>query len=201
MAQEKMYRNVNEYIALSESSPRVTKTLFISNVNLAWSHNHHGFYNTSKLGLSHILQTDINALSDGFLEIKKSDDGEDVLHLFLQIVPSTWYFFSYEHGRLMMFSSNSDFNNFVAENSTISNAGLGEYTTVVGDEFEVLKFVNDFRNKYYGINEAYNLEYPEKIHLEEDIYETIEDGTDYPERTEPVEDNTEELSEDEDDGF
>ncbi|MEP2508818.1 MAG: hypothetical protein ABJH72_05650, partial [Reichenbachiella sp.] len=139
-----------------------------------------------------------------FLEIKKSDEGEDVVHLFLQIAPSTWYFFSYEHGRLMMFSSNNDFNNFVAENSTISTAGLGEYGTVVGDEFEVLKFVNDFRNKYYGINEAYSLEYPEETHLEEDIYDTIEDGTDNSDEDAPVEEdyNTfEELDEDEDDGF
>ena len=77
------------------------------------------------------------------------------------------------------------------------------YTTVVGDEFEVLKFVNDFRNRYYGINEAYSLEYPEETHLEEDSYETIEEGTD-PLQDEPVEEdyNTfEELDEDEDDGF
>ncbi|WP_420580307.1 hypothetical protein [Reichenbachiella sp.] len=201
----KNYENnsMNEYMALVESSPKLTKTLFISNVNLSWSHRHRAFYNTSKLGLSHILQTDINALSDGFLEIKKSDDGDDIVHLFLQIAPSTWYFFSYEHGRLMMFSSNTDFNNFVSENSTVSSAGLGEYTTVVGDEFEVLKFVNDFRNRYYGINEAYSLEYPEETHLEEDSYETIEEGTD-PLQEEPVEEdyNTfEELDEDEDDGF
>lgn len=205
-AATKNYENnsMNEYTPLAGSSPKVTKTLFISNVNLNWSHKHRAFYNTSKLGLSHILQTDINALSDGFLEIKKSEDGEDIVHLFLQIAPSTWYFFSYEHGRLMMFSSNNDYNNFVSEHSDINNTGLGEYTTVVGDEFEVLKFVNDFRNRYYGINEAYNLEYPEETHLEEDIYQTIEDGSETTnEEADPVEEyNTfEELDEDEDDGF
>ncbi|SMD34488.1 hypothetical protein SAMN04488029_2036 [Reichenbachiella faecimaris] len=204
-AATKNYENnfMNEYMALAESSPSVTKTLFISNVDLAWSHRHRAFYNTSKLGLSHILQTDINALSDGFLEIKKSDDGDDIVHLFLQIAPSTWYFFSYEHSRLMMYSSNNDFNNFVTENSKIASTGLGEYTTVLGDEFEVLKFVNDFRNRYYGINEAYNLEYPEETHLEEDVYQTIDEGTDAPQEA-PVEEdyNTfEELDEDEDDGF
>ena len=67
-----------------------------------------------------------------------------------------------------------------------------------------MKFVNDFRNRYYGINEAYSLEYPEETHLEEDNFQTIEEGTDpleEPASEEELYNTFEELDEDEDDGF
>ncbi|MGL1888808.1 MAG: hypothetical protein OCD76_20015 [Reichenbachiella sp.] len=167
-----------DYEPLVESGDEMIKTLMISNVELSWSSDYNAWYNTSKIGLSNLGSTDINALSDGFMEIKRDEDGEEIVHMFFQIAPSTWYFFSYEHGRLMLYSSNPDFNNLVTEHSTVAKTGFGEYTTVLGDEFEVMKFVDGFRRKYYNIDDAYDLEFPDETHVEDDSenYDTIEDA-------------------------
>jgi hypothetical protein len=101
-----------------------------------------------------------------------------------------------------MYSSNNDFNDLVLERSTVSKTGFGDYTTVLGDEFEVLKFINDFRANYYGIKDEYNLEFPEETHLEEDNYDTIEDVDEEEDESNlsPVFE-TQEEEEEEDDGF
>ncbi|PIB37055.1 hypothetical protein BFP72_17420 [Reichenbachiella sp. 5M10] len=167
---------LGDYAPLYSASEELVQTMLISNVDLKWSHDYKAWYNTSKIGISNIKNIDVNAAADGFLEISKDEDGEEVLRLFFQLAPSTWYFFSYEGGRLLMFSSNEDFNNLVAENSNVSKVGFGSYTTVVGDEFEVTDYVNGFRRKYYNIDEDYNLELPDDAHVElqsEQEYDTI----------------------------
>lgn len=176
-AKEYENNSLSDYEPLVETSNDIISTLFFSNIDLEWSDEYMAWYNTSKIGLSHIQTTDINAESDGFMEIRKDEDGYDVVHLFFQLAPSTWYFFSYEHGRLLIYSSNPEFNNLITEHSTVEKTGFGEYTSVLGDEFEVIKFVDGFRRKYYNIDEPYNLEFPDETHLEddEDAYETIED--------------------------
>ncbi|RJE71628.1 hypothetical protein [Reichenbachiella sp. MSK19-1] len=175
----KEYENslLADYKPLYKLSEKLVKSILISNVDLTWSAEHRAWYNTSRIGISNFNHVDINAEAEGFLEIKKDDEGGDILHLFFQFAPSTWYFFSYQDGRLMMFSSNDGFNNLVAENSTVAKTGFGAYTTVVGDEFEVTGFINGFRGKYYDIHDDYNLEFPDDAHLEhqEDAYETIEE--------------------------
>lgn len=191
----KEYENesLKNYIPLYESGLQVEKNLVISNIDMRWSDTHKGWYNTSRIGFSNILKNDINALVDGFLEIKKSDTGGDIVNLFLQIAPSTWYYFGYVNKRLSIYSSNSDFNALVIEYSNIEKTGFGEYTTVIGDEVEVVKFINDFRFNYFGIAEEYQLEFPSDIMLESEggTFDTIVD--------EKEEENTE-LDE-EDDGF
>jgi hypothetical protein len=192
----KEYENgsLSDYIPMFATGAQLEKTIVISNVDLRWSPNQRSWYNTSKLGFSNILKNDINASIDGFIEIKKSDTGGDIIHLFLQVAPATWFYFGYNDGRLSMFSSNPDFNAMVTEHSNIGKTAFGEYTTVIGDEVEVVKFINDFRFNHYGIAEEYNLEFPSDNILDDnESFDTIEDGE---------EENVDtELEEDEDDGF
>lgn len=197
----KEYENkiLSEYSPLFETTPLLDKTMVLSNIDLTWSERNRAWYSNSRIGLSNIKDRDINALCDGFMEIKTTEDGDDVVHFFLQVAPSTWYFFSYEHGRLMIYSSNPEFNNLVAENSTVAKTGFGEYTTVIGDEFEVLDFIDDFRMRFFGITDDYNLEFPDDSHIivEDESYDTFEEEE---EEEEPVE-IVEPIGEDEDDGF
>lgn len=192
----KEYENgsLREYIPMYSVGPQLLKTFVISNVDLNWSDNHRAWYNTSRIGLSNIMSNDVNARMDGFIEIKKSDLGADIIHVFLQVAPTTWYYFGYDDKRLIMYSSNPDFNEAVSQHSNVAKAGFGEYSTSIGDDVEVTKFINEFREKYFGITEPYDLEFPEDTFLEDDeSFNTIEET--------PEDDGFEEDEEDEDDGF
>ncbi len=193
----KTYENesLGDYIPMYTTGAQLNKTIVISSVNLKWSKSQRSWYSTSKLGFSNILENDINASVDGFMEIKKSDTGGDIVNLFLQIAPATWYYFGLDKDRrLSIYSSNEEFNALVTDKSNIGKTEIGEFTTVIGDEVEVVEFINDFRYNHFGITEEYDLEFPTDITLEEDqSFETIEE--------EKEEDVDTELDEDEDDGF
>ena len=156
------------------------------------------WYSGTKIGLSHIMRSDVNALMSGFLEIKKNELGSDIVNLFLHVAETTWYHFSFDENRLFMYSSNVDFNDAVANSSNIGKAGFGQYVVALGEENETLKFINEYRKNYYDIDEEYDLEFPDDNTLEEeeDSFETLQTSEEKkPEPEEATED------EDEDDGF
>lgn len=167
-------KSERNYIPLMGISPAFDKTLVLSNVKLAYSKKDKAWYNTSRIGLSNLNKSDVNATVDGFLEIKKDQDGHDQVHLFLQIDAGSWYYFNFEDNRLLLYSSNSAFNDAVSANSNIAKAGFGQYTTVIGEQSETLRFINEFRKKYFGITEPYNLSSPDDIFLEDEKFDTIE---------------------------
>ena len=194
----KNYENatLNDYVPLISSSPELNKTLVLSNVDLDWSIKHKTWYNTSKIGVSNIQLNDVNAEVGGFIEIKKADDGSDIFHLFLQFAPTSWYYFGYHDNQLVLYSSNDEFNSLVTEHSTIGKAGFGSFTSVIGDEFEVLNFINEYRKNFFGITEPYSLEFPDETHVDEE--ETATEDINAVDDSFEEEDDEEE---DEDDGF
>ena len=195
----KNYENgsLRDYIPLLDASPLLIKTLVLSNVELKWNPNERAWYNSSRLGLSNIMNIDINASVTGFLEMKKNDTGGDVVNLFLQIAETTWYHFSLDDNRLFLYSSNSEFNDAVQENSTMARAGFGQFSVGLGEEVETMKFINEFRKNHYGKTEPYNLAFPEEdILQEDDSFDTIEKVKEVEEK-----DTSTEEVEEEDDGF
>lgn len=196
----KNYENslLSDYMPLVDASPALIKTLVLSNVDLKWNANERAWYNSSKFGLSHIMDTDINASMTGFLEMKKNDLGGDIVNLFLQVAETTWYHFSLDDNRLFLYSSNSEFNDAVVENSTMAKAGFGQFSVGLGEEVETMKFINEFRKNHYGKTEPYNLAFPEEdILQDDDSFDTIEKIEELEEETDT---STEEVEE-EDDGF
>ncbi|MEQ9301646.1 MAG: hypothetical protein RIF33_23910 [Cyclobacteriaceae bacterium] len=171
-------RSERDYVPFHNASQELDKTIVISNVDMAFSKDHNAWYNTSQIGLSNIYRNDINGMVDGFMEFKKDNDGGDVVNLFLQISPASWYYFNYEGGRLLMFSSNGEFNTVINERSDVAKAGFGKYTTVVGDQSETLSFINRFRQDYFGITEPYNLSSPDDIFLDDESFDTIDKDKD-----------------------
>lgn len=100
------------------------------------------------------------------------------MNLFLQAAPGTWYFFGYEDNHLAIYSSNSEFNTAIEENSNEDKARPGELILLAADETETLTFINNFREKYFGITEPYNLVSPTDVNLEEENFDTIEEEDD-----------------------
>jgi hypothetical protein len=176
----RFYENASlkEYTSLISASRFLDKPLVISGVKMNWSSEHKAWYNSTKLGISNIRRNDINAKLDGFIEIKKDDTGSDVVNIFIQAAPSVWYYFGYSAGQLIAYSSNPEFNEAVTGKSNINKAKPGELVMVVGGQNETLTFINEFREKYFGITEPYNLEFPDEINLENEEFKTIEEDDD-----------------------
>jgi hypothetical protein len=165
---------------LSTLAP-LAKPLVLSNVNLKWSDKRKAFYSEGNIGVSNILRNDINGGFEGFLEVKKTEDGGSIFNVFIKASPDSWYYFGFEGSRLLVHSSNNEFNSTIAKRTNAGKAKIGEVAFIPGSDEETLAFINRFRNDYYGIESPYSLS----------------GGTRAPKRTEtPVEEKKKE-----DDGF
>ena len=166
------------YKSLVSASKELEKSLVISGVKMKWNPEFKAWHNTTKIGLSHVGRTDINAKMDGFLEIRRDESNEDVMNLFIQASPETWYFISYNNHNLLMYSSNTLFNELVQSKSNAAKQKAGQLAFVVGDVNETLGFVNSFRKNYFGIDTPYNLSFPSDANLEDKKFDTIEEEDD-----------------------
>jgi hypothetical protein len=144
------------YVPLT-SIPQLLKSMAFSNVQLKWSQEKKAFYNEGKIGVSHILKNDINAAFEGFMEIRRNEDGSSVFHVFFKASPEVWYYFGFEDNRLLVQSSNGIFNDIINKKTDAKKAKLGEIAFMPGSEEETLAFINRFRKTYYGIDFPYQL--------------------------------------------
>jgi hypothetical protein len=150
-------RSFEEYFPLATLSNKLVGDLVITDVELSWSEANLAWYSTSKIGLSHVLRTDINAKLDGFIEIRKDLNG-DIVNVFILAAPDTWYYFSFENNSLITFSSNPGYNSVIISKSNAAKAKIGEYVFSDGNLEETQNFINRFRSLYYGIEDLYYLE-------------------------------------------
>jgi len=149
-------RSLQNYVSLS-TIPALAKPLVFSNVNLKWSEKFKAFYSDGKLGLSNIGRYDINGAFEGFMEIRKNEDGSPVFHVFVKGSPDSWYYFGFEDNRMMLQSSNPIFNELIAKKTNAAKAKVGELIYIPGSDEETLAFINRFRQNYYGIEAPYEL--------------------------------------------
>lgn len=149
-------KSTQGYISLGTMGP-TAKPLTFANVNFKWSKEHHAFYSEGNLGLSNIGKNDVNGAFEGFMEVKKNEDGGPVFNVFFKASPDSWYYFGYEDNRLLMYSSNADFNTTVSKKTNSGKAKVGEMVFVPGSEEETTAFINRFRKDYYGIEVPYSL--------------------------------------------
>ena len=168
---------LNGYRSLLSASKLLEKSAVISGVKMKWASEHRAWHNTTRIGLSHVGRDDINAKLDGFLEFRRDDTGADEMNLFLQVSPEVWYFISYQHKNLLMYSSNDVFNQLVESKSNLGKEKPDELLFAVGDTNETLSFVNRFRKNYFGIETPYNLFVPDAS-LEDESFDTIEKADD-----------------------
>ncbi len=170
-----------EYVPLFSMSPNLVRPMVFSNLHFKWSEEQKAFYNNGFVGLSNVFRTDLNAEFEGYFELRKTEAGE-TLNLFIKASPDSWYYFSMEEDKLLMYSSNEEFNTYVAAKSNMGKAKIGDFQFGPADLPETLDFINTFRAIYFDIDEPYKLSDPTAI------------GEDP--------DNTgDDLPEDEDDGF
>jgi hypothetical protein len=160
------------YKPLNKYSSKLGEGICLSNVHMNWNHQHKAWHNKTHLKLSNILQTDINYKIKGYLEVKKSDNG-DMLTLFLHPRSDVWFFINYQPGRLSLLSSEPEFVKAVTEKSKGESGTPMIYTFVQSDFTEKQQFLKEFWKNYLG--KEYNEEEEEKEvaeQVEGDLEET-----------------------------
>lgn len=145
------------YTPITSASPNLIKPFVFSNLKFKWSEDQKAFYNDGYAGLSNVLRTDLNAYFETYFEIRKTETGE-IINLFIKAAPGSWYYYSLENNRLLIYSSNTQQNDFVKGKTNIGKAKIGEFQFGPADLGEVLDFVNTFRAVYYDIDDPYELE-------------------------------------------
>jgi len=171
-------RTLVENTPLAGFSPEITKPMVFTDVNIKWSTDYKAFYSEGLLGMSNVLGYNVNGAFEGFMELRKNEDGTPVFNLFYKASADSWYFFGYEDNRLLLYSSNQEFNNIVKKRTNASKAKIGELVFVPGDEAETLSFINRFREQYYGITVSYQLSAEAELNEEEKEKEKTDDGDD-----------------------
>jgi hypothetical protein len=163
-------KSLQGYVPLT-TYPQLVKPVVFSNVNLKWSEEYKAFYSEGKLGISNILRNDINGAFEGFMEIKKSAEGVPVFNVFIKASPEAWYYFGLDDSRLLVQSSNSDFNAIIAKKANAGKAKIGEVAFVPGSDEETLAFINRFRKQYFDNDVPYSLSEPQSIIKKADTQE------------------------------
>ncbi len=144
------------YVSLS-TLPQLVKPLVFSNVKLKWSPEHKAFYSEGKLGISHSNRTDINGGFEGFMEFRRTSDGISIFNVFFKASAESWYYFGIEDNRLLVHSSNKEFNDIITKKTNAGKAKIGEVAFVPGSDEETVAFINRFRKQYLGIDVPYSL--------------------------------------------
>ena len=138
--------------------PKLAKSIFLSEVKLAWHAKQKAWYSIGKIGVSHIQGTQVNGIMDGMLEIRYTD-AYPVISLHLEPSADGWYFFTYDDTRRMaLLSAQDDFN--LAVESKSKQGKEGEYFFALAETFEKKRFIKNFRKNYLGIDDG-GVEEPE----------------------------------------
>ena len=171
------YENLilSEYKSLVEADGLLSSLFVFPNTKFSWSPKENSWYNTSTINLSNIGSRDVNAAIDGFVEFKYVDEYQSQVSMFLQPAPEFWIYMSYDGKSLMTLSSNDRFN---SEMSEIVGTRDKFISTRITDENSVLNYINNFRLRYFGIKEPYDLMSPSDTFLEDEIFKTVSDDDD-----------------------
>ena len=156
-AKEYDQASATEYTSLLSIDPRLEQTIVLSDVQLNWSPEQKAWYSTSSLGISNIGFEDINGRATGYLEIKPTETG-NIMNLFVQATPDSWYYFSYQSNRMAVWAYSEEFCDLMGAKSKIDKAGSDEFAFFLSDIAETLTFVNRFRKTYLDIEEPYNFD-------------------------------------------
>ncbi len=88
--------------------------LFLNDVNLYWNESSSSFRSKGRIGIGFIGVQPVNIYVDGFIEIQRRRSG-DMFDIYLKADESTWYYFSYIRGNMMVQSADIDFNTYIAD--------------------------------------------------------------------------------------
>ena len=138
-------------VALAKLSPKLAHTLLLSRVNLRWNAKKKAWYSVGKIGVAGVGKQSLNALVDGYIEIKRENSTDNV-EIYLEADAQDWYYLKYANN-LLLTKSQSD-----AYDGEITRAQKGDYNTALsygvflGDFGDVDGFRSRFQRDYLGLS-------------------------------------------------
>ncbi|UPL49488.1 hypothetical protein [Hymenobacter sublimis] len=135
------------YVPLQKVSAKFLHTVVLSQVNLRWNEKFKSWYSVGKIGLVSVGKKDINALIDGYIEIKKESTG-DAVELYLEAEPQTWYYLKYSNNVMLAKAQHGSFDEIIGLKAKGDYNTATEYGFFLGDDMEVQTFLNHFRKDY-----------------------------------------------------
>jgi len=142
----------NQHVPLNQASPKLNAMLVLANANLRWSPKYNAFYSTGQLGVSNIMATDINAQMDGFVEIRKTGNGDE-FSIYLESSPDVWVYYDYKGGngpgaigQLAIITSEQEINDRLLAGS--KNSGKATLEVVPATVDEKTLFVDRYLDQY-----------------------------------------------------
>ncbi len=152
---DRSYQTVPVPLATASPNGELIKDLVITDVHLKWSKQNKAFYSEGKIGVSNVSNIDLNMQLDGFVEIRKTPEG-DIITVLLEMTDGTWYYFTYDGFSFGSFSSNDAYNATIM-NSNSSKNKIGSFRVFMNTMEEVIQWATDFKKLYYGVDEPYRL--------------------------------------------
>ena len=145
-------KSLKEHVPLYKHSMKFLSTLVLSDVDLKWNPVSNAYYSVGKIGISNIGDIDINAMTEGYVEIAKSPQTGDEIHVFFEISPNNWYYFVYRNGSMGMVSTDEDINKIL--NAPAAGGKEKKSDVQFVDTAEAMKFRRRFLQIYRGIKET-----------------------------------------------
>ncbi|MBA9076208.1 hypothetical protein [Rufibacter quisquiliarum] len=141
-------KTASTYVPFAQVSSKLVHSLVLNDVKLKWSPQTNAWYSVGPLSVAGIGKTDINAKMNGYIEIKRGASG-DVVSLYLEPTPYSWYYLNFYEGGLGLTAADGDFNSIIA-NKSKGGPGSGSYNFYPVEQVEKMEFVNYFRKTYLG---------------------------------------------------
>ncbi|MDB5239774.1 MAG: hypothetical protein JWP57_399 [Spirosoma sp.] len=142
----------NQHVPLNTAAPLLNSMLVLANANLRWSSKFNSFYSTGRLGVSNMGATDVNAQMDGFVEIRKTSNGDEAT-IYLESSADVWAFYDYKPGngpksigQLAIITSEQDINDRLMAGSR--NRGKATIAVVSATVDEKSMFVDRYLDQY-----------------------------------------------------
>jgi len=142
----------NQHVSLALASPKLNQALVLANTNLRWSEKFNAFYSVGKLGVSNLQNVDINAQMDGYVEIRKGGNGDE-LSLYIAASDDVWAFYDYHPtgsnggGQLAIITSDQETNDKLTALLN-NNKSKSPLQVVPATEDEKALFVERYEAQY-----------------------------------------------------
>jgi hypothetical protein len=134
---------------LSTISSKLVHTLVLSKVDLRWNAKQKAWYSVGKIGLAGVGKQAMNALVDGYVEIKR-DNSTDQVEVYLEAEPQTWYYLRYANNIVLAKSSSESFDGEIGGKAKGDPSTATEYGVFLGDYSDVDQFRSHFERDYLG---------------------------------------------------
>ena len=136
--------------SISQLSPKLLgHTLLLSQVNLRWNAKRHAWYSVGPIGLAGVGKQSFNALVTGSIEIRREDGGE-VVEIYLEAEPQSWYYFKYAKNLMLTTSSSDNFNYEISSKAKYDYETATNYGVFLGALADVDAFRVHFQKDYLG---------------------------------------------------